>query len=36
MPKKFYAPSLPGRPEEEWQLLEEHWRKVAEMAREFA
>jgi len=33
---KYYAHSLPGRPQEEWQLLEDHLRNVAEMAREFA
>jgi CRISPR-associated endonuclease/helicase Cas3 len=36
MPKEFYAHSLPGRPKEEWQLLEEHLRNVAGMARRFA
>lgn len=36
MPKKFYSHSLPGRPPEEWQPLEEHLRNVAEMARGFA
>lgn len=36
MSKKFFAHSLPGRPPEEWQPLEEHLRKVAEMARQFA
>ena len=33
MPQKFYAHSLPGRPTEEWQPLEEHLRNVGEMAR---
>jgi CRISPR-associated endonuclease/helicase Cas3 len=33
--KKYYAHSLPGRPMEEWQPLEEHLKNVAEMAREF-
>jgi len=36
MPQKFYAHSLPDRPPEEWQPLDEHLRNVAEMAREFA
>jgi CRISPR-associated endonuclease/helicase Cas3 len=36
MSRKFYAHSLPGRPPEEWQPLEEHLRKVAKMARGFA
>jgi CRISPR-associated endonuclease/helicase Cas3 len=36
MSRKFYAHSLPGRPQEEWQPLEEHLRKVAEMAKGFA
>ena len=36
MSKKYYAHSLPGRPKEEWQPLEDHLRKVAEMARGFA
>lgn len=30
---KYYAHSLPGRPQEEWQLLEVHLKNVAEMAR---
>jgi len=32
----FYAHTLPGRPPEEWQPLEEHLRNVAELAAEFA
>jgi CRISPR-associated endonuclease/helicase Cas3 len=36
MKKKYYAHSLPGRPKEEWQPLEEHLRNVAEKARSFA
>lgn len=36
MTKKFYAHSLSGRPREEWQLLEDHLKNVAEMARGFA
>lgn len=30
--KKYYAHSLPGRPPEEWQPMEEHLKSVAEMA----
>lgn len=30
---KYYAHSLPGKPQEEWQLLEDHLKNVAEMAR---
>ena len=33
---KFYAHSLEGRPEEQWQELEEHLRWVAELAACFA
>lgn len=33
---EYYAHSLPGRPKEEWQKLEDHLRNVAEMARGFA
>ena len=33
---EYYAHSLPGRPQEEWQHLEDHLRNVAEMARSFA
>ncbi len=36
MAEKYYAHSLPGRPQEEWQLLEDHLKNVAEMARDFA
>jgi len=36
MPAKFYAHSLPGRPKEEWQPLDEHLKAVAERARKFA
>ncbi|MDD5007196.1 MAG: hypothetical protein PHC68_02185 [Syntrophorhabdaceae bacterium] len=36
MAGKYYAHSLPGRPQEEWQPLEEHLKNVAEMARGFA
>jgi hypothetical protein len=32
----YYAHSLPGRPKEEWQPLEDHLKNVAEMARGFA
>jgi len=34
--ERYYAHSLPGRPKEEWQCLEEHLRNVAELARSFA
>ncbi|WP_299983881.1 hypothetical protein [Desulfobacula sp.] len=36
MDKKYYAHSLEGKPPSEWQLLEEHLKNVAEMARLFA
>jgi CRISPR-associated endonuclease/helicase Cas3 len=36
MTQDYYAHSLPGTPQEEWQRLEEHLRNVAEMARQFA
>ena len=36
MAGKYYAHSLPGRPEKEWQRLETHLKNVAEMARGFA
>jgi len=36
MTKKYYAHSLPGRPPEEWQPLEEHLINVAELAKSFA
>jgi CRISPR-associated endonuclease/helicase Cas3 len=32
----YYAHSLPGKPQEEWQRLEDHLNNVAEMARGFA
>jgi len=32
----YYAHSLEGRPQEEWQRLEEHLKNVAELARKFA
>jgi HD superfamily phosphodiesterase len=31
-----YAHSLPGKPKENWQKLEEHLKNVAEMARDLA
>ena len=34
--EEFYAHSKEGGPPEEWQELEEHLQKVAEMARSFA
>ncbi|MBW2107875.1 MAG: CRISPR-associated helicase Cas3' [Deltaproteobacteria bacterium] len=36
MPRRFYAHSLPGRPVDQWQPLEEHLKKVAKLAAEFA
>lgn len=36
MNRIFYAHSLPGRPVEEWQLLEEHLENVSKRAAEFA
>jgi len=36
MSRKYYAHSLEGRPPSEWQLLEEHLKNVAELARRFA
>ena len=33
---KAYAHSLPGKPKEEWQLLDEHLQFVAKKAHEFA
>ena len=33
---KYYAHSLPGKPAAEWQVLEDHLRNVAELARQFA
>ena len=36
MQKKFYAHSLPEKPVEKWQSLEEHLINVAELASEFA
>ncbi len=33
---KFYAHSLEGKPPEEWQLLEDHLKNVAERAEGFA
>jgi CRISPR-associated endonuclease/helicase Cas3 len=34
--EKHYAHSLPGKPKEEWQPLEEHLKNVVALAREFA
>ncbi|MBN1276318.1 MAG: CRISPR-associated helicase Cas3' [Deltaproteobacteria bacterium] len=34
--KKYYAHSLPGKPIEEWQPLENHLENVADLAAEFA
>jgi len=33
---QYYAHSLPDKPTEKWQLLEDHLRNVAEKARDFA
>lgn len=33
--KEFYAHSVEGKPESEWQGLEEHLRNVAELAKKF-
>ncbi|MCX5807407.1 MAG: hypothetical protein NT010_15300 [Proteobacteria bacterium] len=33
---EYYAHSLPGRPKEEWQRLENHLKNVAELAKGFA
>jgi CRISPR-associated endonuclease/helicase Cas3 len=34
--KNFYAHTLPGKPKEDWQPLEDHLKNVAEMAKKFA
>jgi len=36
MKKKYYAHSLPNKPPENWQRLDEHLKNVAEMAKGFA
>jgi len=36
MSKEYYAHSLKGKPQKEWQRLEEHLTNVAKLAREFA
>lgn len=36
MQKEYYAHSLEGKPQKEWQKLEEHLQNVAKLAREFA
>jgi CRISPR-associated endonuclease/helicase Cas3 len=36
MENEFYAHSREGKPPEEWHKLEDHLKKVAEMARSFA
>jgi len=33
---QYYAHSLPNKPPEHWQRLDEHLRNVAEMAKGFA
>jgi hypothetical protein len=35
-PKEYYAYSIPGKPPEKWQLLEDHLKNVANLARQFA
>lgn len=35
MAEIYYAHSLPGKPPSEWQLLEDHLKNVAELARSF-
>jgi len=34
--KKFYAHTKPGKPQSEWQPLEDHLKNVAELAKKFA
>ena len=36
MSKEYYAHSLEGKPPSEWQLLEKHLNRVAELAKSFA
>jgi len=36
MQKEYYAHSLEGRPQKDWQKLDEHLRNVAKLARQFA
>ena len=36
MPTEYYAHSLEGRPQEEWQKLSEHLKNVANLAKQFA
>jgi CRISPR-associated endonuclease/helicase Cas3 len=36
MNRKYYAHTLEGKPPSDWQLLEEHLKNVAELARRFA
>ena len=36
MEKEYYAHSIEGKPPEDWHRLEDHLKKVAEMARAFA
>lgn len=35
MSRKFYVYSLPGRPWDEWQPLEEHLKNVVKLAERF-
>lgn len=36
MKDDFYAHSLNGKPPEDWHRIEDHLKRVAEMARDFA
>jgi CRISPR-associated endonuclease/helicase Cas3 len=36
MDRGYYAHSLPGKPQKDWQRLEDHLQAVVETAREFA
>jgi len=36
MMREYYAHSLPDKPQEDWQRLEEHLKNIVEMAKGFA
>lgn len=36
MKDEFYAHSMSGKPPEDWHRLDDHLKKVAELARKFA
>lgn len=36
MTERFYAHSMDGRPADEWHMLEDHLKGMAELAAEFA